>query len=240
MSKNSEVIVGSHDLRVSEVGSLRMNSVSPRVMGNPAVHIKLVSNDSEESSVVSIDNIITSFENNNYKEKLLEGCPLTFYGGECLSQENKILRFLEEVDKRWSFCPIVVIETQGTIIPNSKLYRNNDIVFAVNPVMSNQCEDFSLAENKYYSKHTLEYLVDNNTKFSRDFIFNVKDEDDMNEVEIKYVNELDLSLGDFYIRPLCHTVDELLVLGPKVANMCVKRGYNFNVDMRLITYGKAS
>lgn len=236
MSKKIDVVVGSHDLRVLEVGSLRMNSVSPRVMGNPAVHIKLAVDTKQESSVVSVDSILKSFEDNNLKQKLMEGCPLTFYGGECLLQENKIIRFLEELEKRWEFCPVVVIETQGRVIPKPKLNKDYDVIFVVNPVMSNQSDD--LIGNTAYVKHVLEYLAYNN--INRDFIFNVADESDLVEVENKYVDEFDLSLGDFYIRPLCTTVEDLLVLGPKVANMCVERGYNFVVDMRLITYGKTS
>lgn len=235
MSKKSDVVVGSHDLKVLEVGRLRMNSVSPRVMGNPSVHIKLALDTEEESTVVSIDNIVKSFENNNFKQKLMEGCPLTFYGGECLLQETKIVRFLEILQKRWGFCPVVVIETQGKLIPQSKLGKNNDVIFAVNPQMSNQSEGI---ENKGYVKHALDHFSQNIT--NRDFIFNVADEADLDEVETKYVGEFDLSLGDFYIRPLCDTLEDLWMIGPKVANMCVDRGYNFNMDMRLITYGKGN
>ena len=232
--KGSEVVAGSHDFKVDEVGSLRINTLSPRYSGAISIHLKL-SESNEDYQVVGIDNLITSFENSNLKQKMLEGCTLVIYGGESLKQESKIIRLLEEMDKRWEFTPVTIIETRGTVIPNPKLYKEYDVIFNVNPQLSNQTENFG--ENVYFEE-VLDHLASNNLKFDRDFVFDVENEKDLSEVEVKYIDKLDLSLGDFWIRPLCEDLDTLLTLGPKIANICADKGYNFFINSRIVMYGK--
>ena len=198
---------------------------------------------------MSFEEIALLFEKNGYHNALRNGALLKLTGGEPLIQQKNLLEFVKFINKRWGFyCAENIItpelaahpelhvdfETNGTIMPDPEWQHSSFITtFTTSPKLSNNGDPVE----KRYKTDVLAYLVEEDACFK----FVANQESDLKEVFEKYINNPDIGLRSeqVWIMPMCGSRAELLMNGPKVADLCKKYGFKFSNRLHLQLWDKA-
>ena len=200
---------------------------------------------------MNFEEIAQLFEKNDYHEKLKQGALLKLTGGEPFIQQKNLIEFIKFIRDRWGFfswdCdydPMVSgprepqlnidFETNGTIMPDPEWLELGCIVtFTTSPKLSSNGDP----EEKRFKPEVLRFLMQNSACFK----FVVKTESDLTEVLEKYVNNPDVAIPSelVWIMPMCGSREELLKVGPAVAEICKKYCFKFSNRMHLQIWDKA-
>jgi len=200
---------------------------------------------------MTFEEIAQLFEKNNYHEKLKQGALLKLTGGEPFIQQKNLIEFIKFIRDRWGFfnwdCnydPMVCgpqepqlridFETNGTIMPDPEwLELGCSITFTTSPKLSSNGDP----EEKRFKPEVLRFLMQNSACFK----FVARTESDLTEVLEKYVNNPDVAIPSelVWIMPMCGSREELLKVGPVVAEICKKYCFKFSNRMHLQIWDKA-
>lgn len=193
---------------------------------------------------MTFEEIAVFFEKNGYHERLRQGALLKITGGEPFIQQKNLIEFVKFIHERWDFAKwgkfataaelnkpelYIDFETNGTIMPD-KAWGDPEITqctvtYTTSPKLSNNGDPVE----KRYKPDVLRFLVENNACFK----FVAKEESHLKEVFENYINapEINLSPENVWIMPMCGSREELIEVGPVVADLCKK--YNFKFSNRL-------
>ena len=190
---------------------------------------------------MTFEEIAELFEKHGYHDRLREGALLKITGGEPFIQQKNLIEFVKFIHDRWGFANwniritteelakpelFIDFETNGTIMPDKEW---DDLQCSITYTTSPKLSSNGDAADKRYKPEVLKYLVDNDACFK----FVAKQESDLEEVFEKYVNAPDIKVNprNIWIMPMCGSREELLKVGPVVADLCKK--YNFKFSNRL-------
>ena len=200
---------------------------------------------------MTFEEIALLFEKNDYHEKLKQGAILKLTGGEPFIQQKNLIEFVKFIRDRWGFfswdCeydpmisgprePLLHIdfETNGTIMPDQEwLELGCSITFTTSPKLSSNGDP----EEKRFKPDVLRFLMQNSACFK----FVAKTESDLTEILEKYVNNPDVAIPSelVWIMPMCGSREELIKVGPVVAEICKKYCFKFSNRMHLQIWDKA-
>ena len=201
---------------------------------------------------MTFEEIAQMFEKNDYHEKLKQGAILKLTGGEPFIQQKNLIEFIRFIVKRWGFfswenddydpmtSPLagprlfIDFETNGTIMPDEDWFQLGcNISFTTSPKLSSNGDP----EEKRFKPDVLRFLVKDGACFK----FVAKTEADLTEVLEKYVNNPDIAVPSelVWIMPMCGSRQELLQVGPVVAEICKKYCFKFSNRMHLQIWDKA-
>lgn len=200
---------------------------------------------------MTFEEIALLFEKNDYHEKLKQGALLKLTGGEPFIQQKNLIEFVKFIRDRWGFfswdCnydPMVYgpqepqlridFETNGTIMPDPEWLELGCIVtFTTSPKLSSNGDP----EEKRFKPEVLRFLIQNSACFK----FVARTESDITEVLEKYVNNPDVAVPSelVWVMPMCGSREELLKVGPVVAEICKKYCFKFSNRMHLQIWDKA-
>lgn len=200
---------------------------------------------------MTFEEIAQLFEKNDYHEKLKQGALLKLTGGEPFIQQKNLIEFIKFIRDRWGFfsweCdydPMVCgprepqlridFETNGTIMPDPEwLELGCSVTFTTSPKLSSNGDP----EEKRFKPEVLRFLMQNSACFK----FVVRTESDLTEILEKYVNNPDVAVPSelVWIMPMCGSREELLKVGPVVAEICKKYCFKFSNRMHLQIWDKA-
>jgi 7-carboxy-7-deazaguanine synthase len=181
----------------------------------------------------------TPFENVLTKEqmKVLEnGAHLVITGGEPLMHQKQITEFILWIINTHEFCPTIEIETNGTIIPNADLLRIVDY-WNVSPKLSNAGEQNTEAMRiKADALQTFKSLEEKVI-----FKFVVENEDDVNEIMQKFINEPEqphITLSQLVLMPAGSSQEELLKTRLFVAEKCRELQVRYSDRLHVVIWNQ--
>jgi len=192
---------------------------------------------------MTFEEIAQYLEKRDYHNRLREGALLKITGGEPLIQQVNLLEFVEFISKRWGFAdyrsapdpaelakPLLLIdfETNATIMPLEGWFEAAAYVtFTTSPKMSNNGDPLE----KRWKPDVLRKLIEVEACFK----FVARKESDLDEVFEKYIDNPEIALPRelVWIMPMCGSREELIEVGPEVAEICKKKGLKFSNRMHL-------
>jgi 7-carboxy-7-deazaguanine synthase len=200
---------------------------------------------------MTFEEIAQYFEKNDYHSRLKEGALLKLTGGEPFIQQKNLLEFVHFIRDRWGFVdyskvldatankplgPTLYIdfETNGTILPDAGwLTTGCEVTYTTSPKLSVNGDP----EDKRFKPEVIRYLI----KHKACFKFVAKQESDLDEMYEKFVDNPDINLPEelIWIMPMCGSRDELIKIGPAVADICKKYNLKFSNRMHLQVWDKA-
>ena len=173
----------------------------------------------------SLEETLDLFEKEGYEKKLFKGSHLVITGGEPLLQQSMITEFVKAFYERFFYIPYLVIETNGTKMPNKELCKYVNL-FNVSPKLSNAGMD----ERRRIKPEIIRHfnLLENSV-----FKFVIGDSEDWKELKEKYLKAFDIRKEKIWLVPSSNDVDMLRSNRNYVANICVRNGLNYSSRLQL-------
>jgi len=159
-------------------------------------------------------------------ESLKKGVHLIFTGGEPLLHQQKIIDYLDYLNKTYSMIPFVEIETNGTIIPDPRLVEYVS-QWNVSPKLSNS----GVTEEKRINPFAL-------AKFDNieNLIFKFVIANDKDVEELQYF--LPMSQHKIVLMPAGATQEELNITRMIVVEACKAYGYRYSERLHIVIWNK--
>ena len=181
---------------------------------------------------LEFDKIFKILDDGGYIEKLFNGAVLKITGGEPLIQQKKLLEFMDAFVRKYQFRPIIDFETNGTIMPDPGWVDLFGATFTVSPKLASNGD----AEDKRYKPEVLKQL----TEMSSCFKFVVRDEKDVEEIMVKYVNSeaIKMPKSMIWLMPCCGSREEQNDVAIDVAELCKKHNFKFSPRLQLMIWNK--
>jgi organic radical activating enzyme len=169
----------------------------------------------------------------SYIDRLKEGAILKITGGEPLIQQNALLDFITAFCLKYEFLPKIDFETNGTIMPDDVWVTDLLSTFTVSPKLANNGDELS----SRYNIPVLRRLVE----FGSCFKFVIKEQIDVDEVDINYVKHsvIQMPKSLIWFMPCCGSRDEQNAVAKPVAEMCKRYGVKFSPRLQLLIWNKA-
>ena len=166
-------------------------------------------------------------------DRLNRGALLKITGGEPTIQQNAILEYLVPRLNSWGW-PYIEIETNCTIEPDPKwLYINRDPTFFIcSPKLSNNGDPLLIR----YKPSVLQWHADNPCSY---FKFVVQNEEDLEEVNMTYVESFRIPRSRVWLMPEGATREAQQEKALWVAEKCKIHGYNFSQRLQIFIWNRA-
>ena len=155
---------------------------------------------------------------------------LVITGGEPMLHQSNITSFLIWFEKQYSFLPTIEIETNGTIMPTTKLFGMIKY-WNVSPKLSNSGEPMRKRRIskviRYFSRLGQKKVI---------FKFVVDCQNDVDEIYRDYGQT---TLRNLYLMPAGATIDELNITRPIVVELCKKWDFKYSDRLHIMIWDKA-
>jgi len=179
----------------------------------------------------TLTQLLDYLEQQNYVTLLRRGDILKITGGEPLIQQKNLLEFIAAFLERYRFIPRIDFETNATIIPDPAWQLDYFATFTTSPKLASNGDP----ENKRYIPEALLWHAKNGSGFK----FVITKEDDLKEIEDRYIDKFDLRKNKVWLMPCCGSREEHVAIAPLVAELCKKHGFNFSPRLQLVIWDKA-
>lgn len=159
--------------------------------------------------------------------RLFKGAHLIFTGGEPLLQQQKIGRYLIWFVSKYGFMPVVEIETNGTIEPNSYLL-NVVKYWNCSPKLKSSGESLKRRVNVDAIKAL------NKSRIQTCFKFVITSEDDILELLETY----SVGFSKIVLMPAGSTQEELNKTRPIVVDLAIRTGFRYCDRLHIVIWNK--
>lgn len=150
----------------------------------------------------------------NFVQRLKTGVHLVITGGEPLLQQERILAFLEYLERNYQLRPTIEIETNATILPLPEL-DNRVHYWNTSPKLSNsgmlEAERLDSSIVQWFSKNP-------NTMFK----FVVTTKEDFEEIQQKWIETGWIDPSKIVLMPGADSIEQLLARNQMVAEICIE------------------
>lgn len=201
---------------------------------------------------MTFEEIAQYFEQHGYHERLRQGALLKITGGEPFIQQKNLLEFVKFIHARWGFSDFsgtrgvpleemnkphfyIDFETNGTLMPDPEWRQSGkwNCTFTTSPKLSNNGDPVE----KRFKPDVLRYLVEHDACFK----FVARKESDLDEVFKYFIDnpEIGLPRSRVWVMPMCGSREELIKVGPVVAEICKKYGFKFSNRLHLQVWDRA-
>ena len=170
------------------------------------------------------------FKELGYEEHLKNGAILKITGGEPFIQQKQLIKFISYLRDKINYFDID-FETNGTILPDDVWVSYFYATFTVSPKLTSNGDP----KDKRYVPETLQW---HNT-YKSQFKFVVRDENDVKEVNEKYVNKFNIHNRRVWLMPCCGSRKELIERSETVVELCKKHNYSYSPRLQLLVWDKA-
>lgn len=181
---------------------------------------------------MTFDEVFDYMTQRSYNCRLRDGAIWKITGGEPLIQQKILLELVREYTKRFGYIPHIDFETNATIQPLDEwsVYK---VTYTTSPKLSNNGDP----EEKRYKPAVLRWHVNAGSGFK----FVINNEQDLEEVLIKYVHNPDILVPPerVWLMPCCGSRVEHVEKAALVADMCKKHNFKFSPRLQLIIWDKA-
>ena len=179
----------------------------------------------------TFDELNNFYENNGFVENLKNGALLKITGGEPLLQQKRLLKWMDSFVERFKFFPHIDFETNGTLEPMKEWEEKYFATFTVSPKMSNNGDP----EERRYKPEVLEWHNKRNSCFK----FVINNEEDLNELFEKYIDNGLVNRDNIWLMPCCGSREEHTEKSPMVAELCKKHNFKFSPRLQLVIWDLA-
>jgi organic radical activating enzyme len=179
----------------------------------------------------SITQLLDYLEQENFISYLRRGDIFKITGGEPLIQQKNLLELIAEFSQRFRFIPRIDFETNATILPDPAWQLDYFATFTTSPKLASNGDPAS----KRYIPETLLWHARNGSGFK----FVITKEEDLVEIEEKYIDKFEIRSNKIWLMPCCGSRDEHVKIAPMVAELCKKYGFNFSPRLQLVIWDKA-
>jgi 7-carboxy-7-deazaguanine synthase len=187
----------------------------------------------KKGTLYSASEAVAHFESCGWLSKLgSEGYRLIITGGEPLLQQDGLVEFLACLSKELGRCPIIEIETNGTIAPIKSLipYISQ---YNVSPKLINS----GMQKEKRYTRDVLTWFA--GLPYPQAiFKFVVSSEGDCHEIMDHYVKPLGLKPWQVFIMPGADNKHDLDARLPSTAQWALTYGFNLSSRLHLSIWDK--
>ena len=210
-----------------------------QTMGIPAIFVRLagcnILCNSESWVCDTIDvwkkGTSTSFENVftlDDIDRLKNGAHLIFTGGEPLLHQDKIVSFVKWFYFKYSFSPMIEVETNGTIIPSKELclivnYWN------CSPKLSNSGEPYKRRVNPLA-------IIELNKQSNIIFKFVIEKREDLLDILEDYGDYL--SMNYVCLMPAGDSQEKLENTRKIVAELCIEQGLRYSERLHIVIWNQ--
>ena len=156
---------------------------------------------------------------------------LVITGGEPMLHQTNLISFLKWFGEQYMFLPTIEIETNGTILPDARLYN---MVRYWN--VSLKLENSGVPIQKRKISKVVRFLSRQSSK-KVIFKYVVTCEDDIKEIISTYPST---TIKDVYLMPAGATQEELAITRPIVAELCKKYMFKFSDRLQVVVWDKAT
>lgn len=166
---------------------------------------------------------------NSYVNELSQRAHLIITGGEPLIHQDSIVDYLNWFRQVYGFTPVVEVETNGTIVPNSHMLDKVDY-WNCSPKLANSGEP--------YEKRVNFIALDTIQRRGRKYIFKfvISKAEDLIEINDEYADYLHLE--HIMLMPAGATQEELALTMPTVAEICKATGFRFSPRLHIDIWNK--
>ena len=179
-----------------------------------------------KGTTYSFDDLLTKLnEELRFIERLKQGVHLVITGGEPLLQQNRIISFLQYIEQKYTFKPIIEIETNATVKPLEEL---NNLVnyWNTSPKLSNAGVD---RESRLLVE-TIQWFNKNpNTMFK----FVICNNNDFKEIQKEWIEKLNLDKSKIVLMPGADSLDKLLEMNHLVADICIQHQIRMSTRLHI-------
>jgi 6-pyruvoyltetrahydropterin 2'-reductase len=179
----------------------------------------------------TFNELMDHLDQNNFVSFLRRGDILKLTGGEPLIQQKNLIEFVRAFSERFRFIPRIDFESNATIMPDPSWSIDLYATFTTSPKLASNGDP----ENKRYIPEVLAWHANNGSGFK----FVVTKQDDLIEIEEKYVDRFNIRKNKIWLMPCCGSREEHVNIAPLVAELCKKNGYNFSPRLQLVIWDKA-
>lgn len=165
-----------------------------------------------------------------FTQKLKNGAILKLTGGEPVIHQDTLLRFVEWFETQIGFELAIDIETNATIKPHNDWFQFGT-TFTTSPKLASNGDP----ADKRYKPEVLKWHINNGSNFK----FVVQSEADIEEINSKYVQALDMPKSKIWLMPCCGSRQEHLDKATQVAEWAKQFDVGFSPRMHLLLWNKA-
>ena len=162
--------------------------------------------------------------------RLKKGAILKLTGGEPLIQQKQLFKFIAYLKRRFNFVPRIDFETNATIMPIDNWY-DVECTYTTSPKLKSNGD----AEELRYKPEVLNFHARNFSTFK----FVVQTEDDIKEINEKYVDRFNIKNERVFLMPCCGSRKELIERSLQVVEWCKEYNYSYSPRLQLLVWDKA-
>lgn len=243
-SNSTPSIVGGNGREIFVISEMFSHTIQGegKYSGYPAVFIRLSGctlncqfcdsvNIWRQAKYYTFSEIFFLMESNQVIDFLRKGAHLIFTGGSPLLQQESIVLFLEEFNKKYEFSPFTEIENEGVIMPSDRLlgmidHWNNSLK------LSNSCQE----REERYQPDVIEVL--STGCLSSDFKFVISKDEDWEEIKRDFINHGLISRDQIVLMPEGASQQELSESRERVVNMAIKQGVRYCDRLHIVIWDK--
>jgi organic radical activating enzyme len=168
-----------------------------------------------KGTTVSFPDLVEQLnEATNFIQRLKTGVHLVITGGEPLLQQERILAFLEYLEKIYQLRPIIEVETNATILPLPALDARVQY-WNTSPKLSNS----GMFKPQRIDKSILQWFSNNsNTMFK----FVVTTKKDFEEIQQELIETGWIDPSKIVLMPGADSIEQLLERNQLVAEICIE------------------
>lgn len=161
-------------------------------------------------------------------EKLKEGAHLIITGGEPLLHQAKLTEFLQWFEKGFGWLPVIEVETNGTISPNTYL-KNKVSFWNVSPKLTNSGE-------KYEKRYKPEVIKEFNSLSGTMFKFVISEFSDYEDLKSFYLTIVDKKR--IWLMPAGQSREDLNKTRAATVLLCKRFEYNYTDRLHIVIWDK--
>jgi organic radical activating enzyme len=150
----------------------------------------------------------------NFIQRLNEGVHLVITGGEPLLQQNRIVSFLEYLERNYACKPILEIETNATIVPSVEL---DSMVHYWNT--SPKLKNSGMPEKERIKAEALSFFYENSKTM---FKFVISEFADWEEIKTDFIDTVLVKKEQIVLMPAADSLENLLKKNQLVAEICIQ------------------
>jgi len=181
----------------------------------------------------SFEQLFKFYKENGLADNLRRGDIWKITGGEPMLRQEPLLKFVEAFKNHFGFLPRIDFETNGTILPDPKWVEEYNATFTTSPKLSSNGD----SKQKRYNLQALKFHVDHNSCFK----FVIKDETDMQELFIDFINHPGLMIPRdlIWIMVCAGSRAEHIDNAEPVAELCKQYGFKMSPRLHLMVWDRA-
>ncbi len=183
--------------------------------------------------------LYSEWRKKEFIEKIDEGSHIVITGGEPLIHQDKIVRFLDYLEKK-GHNPFIEIESNGSIWPKKQLQKHIN-QYNLSPKLSNSgLKKETRYKPEIIKKYISKYTDNNSNSITADLKFVVSCQKDWKEIQEKYISRFDIPKTNIYLMPAGKNQKELQLKRKDIIKLAKQTGTKYTERLHIMIWNKTT